>query len=242
MLTANRIPRIFPLTEESKRFSITGAIYALAHPYLVRRCDALVIMNGRDEGERLRAGLGMWQETTCFRLLLLCRSPRSRFLRDVTQANHISHALYPHVFPQLFERTKEVFVSRDSLENTKAEVLWVADCVHVISHESIRSVAFLTSPEHIERVYRTFVRQFGIRGVQIPFVPVNTQFAMPPGRPVPDGEDDGKSIHVGWDYHSGEEKRLSEFEGDGDVASYEEMREYLNWLFKQPITRGISCI
>ncbi len=234
-----RIPRVLPLTAEMKDFSITSIINGIMHPELARRCDALIILNGRDEPKRLCCGLGMWQEhTACFHHLYISRSFRSRFLKNVNSPKDISAALYPGVIPTLFERTRGVILSEQLLEDTKEEALWAADLV--LRHKT-RSIAFVTSPEHAERVCRTFVRQFGLKRIRIPIIPVNTHIAMPPGRVVIDGED-GKPSRIGWDYYSGENKRLSEYEKCADIAAYEQMREYFDWLYDQPIMREIPCI
>lgn len=239
MNTRTAIPRILPITKSAEDRCITGLIHGRMHPSLVQRCEALFITNGWDERERLRCGVRIWQEKASRfpRYLFISRSPWSRFLKGAKSPEDLSPALYPEVISTSFERTKGVFLSNTLLENTKEEALWLAD---LITEHHIQSVAFITSPEHIERVFRTFVRQFAGQKIRIPIIAVNTHFLMPPGRAVADGED---PTRTGWDYYPGEDRRLREYETDPpDIAQFEEMKGYLDWLDNQPIMRGVACV
>ena len=241
------VPRILPraelddsLAELSDLFAMTSNIYAMSHPEMIRRVDGLFVLNGRDEQIRLKVGIEAWQEHTgCFRCLGIMRSLESVLLRNVTDSAALSAALYPKIIQKRIGRTKGLLVSPMPFSNTKEEARWAAD---VVKDRGLHSVACITSHEHGLRVMLTFIKQFALRDLaRIPILLVNMSLRTNANRIVSDGEN-GNPASRGWDYYSGEAKRFKEWTGKGDLATFEEFRDYYDWLFDQPITRGISCI
>lgn len=106
--------------------------------------------------------------------------------------------------------------------NTPEQVAWVADRV---AEENVTSIALSVSSYHMVRAYLTLLKGLARRGIRIPIYP------SPPPVPlhlaIPEyGEEMGKMV-------PGELARIRAYREKGDVATHEELREYLVWLWRQ---------
>ena len=110
------------------------------------------------------------------------------------------------------------------LVTTKDQAEWI---VAKIQELGITSLGVVSSPFHLLRAYLTVLGQMKIAGVQIPVIPVPVYIA--PHTLVPEQKVEA------WDMMQGEVERISAYQKKGDLASYGDLKEYLCWLWGQPL-------
>ena len=110
---------------------------------------------------------------------------------------------------------------------TKDQAEWA---VRKVDELAISSCAVLSTPFHLVRAYTTMLACMHAANLKIPIIPVPIYVA--PSTVIPE------TGLVAWDMLQGEAERISAYQGKGDVLSYEKFREYIDWLWEQPIVKN----
>lgn len=126
-------------------------------------------------------------------------------------------------------KRKEGFYKQAHADNTRHQAEWVSDKVDELG---IKTIALYVSPYHLMRASLTLIKIMRARekGILIIPRPVN----IPPSKIIPCV---GKSA---WDLVAGELKRIKAYQQKGDVATFDEIKEYIEWLWQQP--QLVDCI
>lgn len=107
---------------------------------------------------------------------------------------------------------------------TKDQAQWI---VAKIKESGITSLGVVSSPFHLLRAYLTVLGQMKAAGIRIPVIPIPVYVA--PHIVVPE-----QGVEA-WELMQGEAERIATYQKKGDVASYDDLREYLRWLWEQPL-------
>ena len=114
-----------------------------------------------------------------------------------------------------------VWIQSEPAPNTALQAAWIVD---QIENLNIHDLALVVSPYHMPRVYLTVLKAMNRRGVRVPVIPAPV--AVPPDRTVPES---GGTAH---DLLPGEVHRILKYIDEGWVATPEELRHYLGWLWR----------
>src|SRR3989344_488128 len=109
---------------------------------------------------------------------------------------------------------------------TKDQAQWA---VKKIDELAITSCGIISSPFHLARAYTTALASMYKADIRIPIIPIPIH--VPPNGVIPET---GVSA---WDMLQGEMERITAYQKKGDVISYEKFREYIDWLWQQPIIK-----
>lgn len=109
---------------------------------------------------------------------------------------------------------------------TKDQAEWA---VRKMDEFAVTSCGILSSPFHLVRAYTTALACMYAAKLKIPIIPIPIYVA--PNSVIPEA-----SV-VAWDMLQGEIERLGAYQKKGDVISYEKFREYIDWLWEQPIIK-----
>lgn len=172
--------------------------------------DALVIFPGLGETWRVSQALEYWGTTKAQYLLIA--------------GTHIGEETEPiKTLPNL----KRVFGIKDTsgiftqvhTNNTKGQAVWVSEMVERLG---IKSIALFAPAYHIPRAYLTILKSLKKK---VPMFPVPTKVS--PTTVVPE-------THVQhWTMIPGEMERILKYQEKGDIVSFKEFKNYMNWLWRQ---------
>lgn len=186
--------------------------------------DALCTFTGQGEDVRIVQPAQMYWEhpQTKNRFFLIPGHHKAeRHWRDMT----------PEVLagePFNFTKLEGVMVT-PPLVTTKDQAEWI---VARIQESGITSLAVVSSPFHLLRAYLTVLGQMKAAGIRIPAIPIPVYVA--PHSTVPE-----QGVEA-WELVQGEAERIAAYQKKGDVASYNDLREYLRWLWEQPLLTQAS--
>jgi uncharacterized SAM-binding protein YcdF (DUF218 family) len=107
-------------------------------------------------------------------------------------------------------------------KNTVDQADWLRDKVKEFN---IKSLALCASYYHLPRAFLTVLKTFIKARIQIVIIPHPT--ATPPEAPSPEVNQSQ------WDLIPGEIERILKYQKKGDVATIEELKEYLAWVWTQ---------
>jgi hypothetical protein len=175
-------------------------------PRVPEKADALVVFHGLGESWRTVHAIKWWQEKGCSaRFLLVAGSNKDETTSEILTIECLSGP------PFNLQRIEGVY-SQIQAKNTKIQSDWVYE--RIVEFE-VTSLALFVSSYHLLRAYLTLLKTFLLKGVSIPIIPVPTPIS--PNSIVPE---------VGVDFWS-----LI----PGDVAVIEELINYIQWVWQQPI-------
>lgn len=112
--------------------------------------------------------------------------------------------------------------------HTREQAEWVGDCV---AASGVTSLALFAPPYHLLRAYLTLLKTLLTRQHRLPLIPVPTPLApeqLVPEYGVP-----------GWALIPGELHRIAAYQAAGHVATLEELRAYLHWVWQQPLLQAV---
>ena len=111
--------------------------------------------------------------------------------------------------------------------STIDQTAWV---VEQVKNKGITSLSLVATTYHLVRAYLTLLKEFRRKNVPwIPIIPLPAP--KDPGAIVPeDGVD-------AWQLFDGEVARIEKYQGPDfqNVATLPELKEYLTWLYQQPL-------
>ncbi|MDO3701871.1 hypothetical protein Q3W71_09275 [Micromonospora sp. C28SCA-DRY-2] len=176
--------------------------------------DALVVPTGQGEDWRLTHAIRHWEANPRVRHLLVANgNPAEQTYVELT---------LDHLRGLGLRRTDGVHLQAEPAPNTGLQAAWIVDRVRGYG---ITSLALVVSPYHLARVYLTVLEALTGGGLRLPLIPLPV--AVPPDRPVPE------TGATGYDLVPGEVRRILAYTDEGWVATPEELRQYLRWLWTE---------
>lgn len=214
-----RFPRLLagPLAGELTADELMDATKAVAAILSVPvsaagRADAIAVPTGQGEDWRLAHAIGIWESNPEIRHMLLAEgNPAERTYRPIT----------PEQLRSLGLRREAGTVIQDGPgPNTAVQMEWIADQVEALG---LSSVALCVTPYHLPRAYLTLLKTLISRGIRMPLLPMPV--ALDPAAPMPE------TNAAFYDLLPGELLRIHRYQEHGWVATLNELRIYLKWLW-----------
>lgn len=199
---------------------VTMLAYIMPLGRLASKVDALVVFPGLGETSREITAIKDWGK----------RKIAGKFLLIAGQNPGEKNTIFRSIEnlrkkPFNLPFVENVHSQGDAL-NTPGQALWVAEKVKELG---IKSLALSVSPYHMLRAYLTLLKTFTKRQTNILIAPFPTPLS--PTNIVP--EVGKKQIEM----VPAELDRITKYQGQGDVATMEELVEYLNWAYDQPLVQ-----
>lgn len=219
MSIESAIPR-FVQDEEFDGFSagqlleVTKAITMIMSipPAAANHVDAVAMATGQGEEWRFTHAIRVWEANPRLRhLLVTSGNPAEKTYTEVT---------LDYVRGLGLRRREGLLLQPDPSPNTGRQAAWIADQVHA---SAITSMALATSPYHLPRFYLTVLKELERRGIRIPVVPAPA--AVAPQTPIPE------TGATSYDLIPGEVKRILIYLNEGWLATPQELRRYVSWLW-----------
>ncbi len=216
------VPRLVPTSPESEMVALWAMLYSIPVSKVLESVNAFAIFGGMGETWCVRHAIEVFHcEANDYNSVLLVAGTRDdeRTYDRLTPARleQPPYKLYPW-----FAYNRIVFVQDDIPKNTIDQCAWVAK---MVGEFKLDSVALFASPHHLVRAWSTLLKTFMKRGIRIPIIPVPTQ--VPPAALVPE---DGQDV---WAHVAGEIERIKKYREKGDVATFEEAKEFINWMWRE---------
>jgi len=98
-----------------------------------------------------------------------------------------------------------------------------------IKELGITSCGVVATPFFLLRAYITTIQEMHNANIKIPIIPIPV--FVSPKSAVPE------SKISAWDMMQGEIERIHAYQGKEDLISYKDFREYIDWLWDQPIIK-----
>lgn len=215
------VPRVVEAKDSTELFTLAHLI--LSTPCPLDRVDAIAVMPGLGEHDRVMAAARAYESNLKVRYLLVAGTYAGEKAQPQPSLEYLKAA---PINLQRFDNVK----TQVSASNTVEQVEWL---LQTIKSQGITSLAVVVSHWHLPRAYGTLLKSMVKADLQIPAFPV----AVPsePYRIVPET---GVSVAK---MSAGEAERIIVYQKKGDVVSLTELEDYLSWLWKQniaPIRRG----
>jgi hypothetical protein len=194
------------------------AMLVCTMPQPIREADSLAVYPGLGELWRPQHAVEDWQhpDTKAQHLFVAGTNPKER-TQPLLTLEELAKA------PINLTRNEGVRTQVEA-DNTPHQANWLADQVE---DTGVESLALYVSPYHLVRAFCTTLATFKRRGIEIPMVPVPVR--VHPDTKVPEADADAVAMFYG------EAKRIAAYQPKGDVATLEQLREYLSWARRQPL-------
>jgi hypothetical protein len=187
-----------------------------ATPCLIQRVDAIAVLPGLGENKRIISAIKAWEAGNSNARYLLVAGTNGL---EKTQTQPSIDFLMSSVIGLKKSDRVETQVSA---EHTLAQTSWLVDR---IKNLGITSLALYVSDWHITRAYSTLIKSLRKSDVLIPVFPVSVPVS--PASIIPEYGVTAAAMSAG------EAKRIITYQEKGDVATLEELVEYLQWLWDQ---------
>lgn len=210
------IPRIVEATQQNDLAKITAMILSLPWP----TTDAIAVFPGRGENSRLQHAVNVWEANRTTRFFLVAGT---KWTAEKTTKQPTVELLSQEQFG--LKTTTGVIVHYHANITTE-QTNWV---VSRIQELKITSVGLVVTPYHLIRAYLTLLKETLKADIRIPIIPLPVPKA--PDAIVPEDNADA------WTLFDGEMKRIIQYQEKGDVATLPELKEYLAWLWQQPLLK-----
>lgn len=211
--------RVMEHNPEGEMAGMAMMLYSV--PRFVDRVDAVAVLPGLGERWRLDDATGAYDNNPQARRLLVAGiNPHEETFEQPT--SELLHDVFG------MQRTDGIRI-QNGARNTPDQTEWIADTVEA---EGIESMALYVSPYHLLRGSLTLMKSFIKRNKQIPIIPVPVHVA--PSITIPEMAAKGTPL----DAHGmlpAETKRITTYQAGGDVATAAELRNYIDWMWTQPI-------
>lgn len=215
----SEIPRVVESQEANRLVSMTMMVYSL--PRIEKYCQTLVVYPGLGETRPLQEAITEWEMNSSFHEYFLVAGVEWR--KEKTSIRPTLENLCRPPFG--LDRKANVFC-QDHAIHTKDQSEWV---VKMIQWLGIQNLAFYASPFHILRAYLTILKAFiNLKLCPVPMIPVPV--AVSPASVLAEV---GTDI---WNLVPGEVARIKAYQEKGDVATFQELQEYINGIWQvEPI-------
>lgn len=179
-------------------------VYGL--PQVPERVDALALIPGENEEWRVAGGYKLWN-----------RYPSLEYLIIAGEPTYDAVAAFRLYKPRRPERIVTYANAAHTLEQAQQVISKVKEL-------GLTSLAITASPYHVLRAYLTILKQSLKAGVQIPMIVVPTEVA-----PARANSESGLNS---WELLPAELDRITRYQKQGDVASFIELQQYLDWMWE----------
>lgn len=204
--------------KDSDLLAMALMLYSLPR---IHQTEALVVMPGLGENWRIEQAVKVWENN----------DQKNKFLL-ISGVNQKEKTAFPFSIenfkksPFNLKRVENVHI-QEHADHTKAQAEWI---VNKTKELNIKSLTVFVSPFHLLRAYNTLLKTFiNLDAERILIIP--NPIRIPPSTNIPEVNSSA------WDLVQGELDRIKIYQEKGDVASYEELKEYLNWLWTQPLIK-----
>lgn len=223
-MSESKIPRIVVRENYTDLFTMAHVIGSTPQP--AGDVDAIAVLPGLGEDARIIAALRAWHHAPGTRYLLVAgTNPNEKHQPQVT--------LDVLQSPRFCLTRTEGVVPQVHALHTREQAEWLTERTRQLG---ITSIKLFVSHWHLPRAYGTLIKTMD-KGC-LPRVPVfPVAVPTPPGAIVPETGVDVVAMSAG------EAIRIQRYQATGDVATLDELREYLQWLWKQdiaPITQHVA--
>lgn len=174
---------------------------------IVSEVEALAVFPGQGETWRVRETIGLWEQG--IGKYLLIAGDRGEYM------------LSKQSLDELGLRRMRGVVFQKNAQITTDQSGWLID---VCNQLKIESVALLASPYYLLRAFMTTLRDMGKGGRKFAIVPITVRASLDWIAP--------ESGHKMSDLVVGEIARISKYQEKGDVCSWENLQEYISWLWE----------
>lgn len=209
------VERIVDWDQASTALAMATMLYGLPRP--VGDVDAIAVQPGLGENWRIIDAVEAWNESASAKRLLIAGLYDGETTKVLPTIENLSRP------PFNLRRTEGVHIQA-SADHTRAQAEWLAKQVR---ENGVGSLALFVSPYHLLRAYCTVLKTFTKAGLRIPIVPMPV--AVAPTAIVPE-----TGVNA-WEMSPGEKERIFKYQELGDVATLDELMDYLRWLCEQPI-------
>lgn len=215
------VDRLVPPDEMSQLMSLAMGIFTI--PKRIDRVEGLVVFPGMGEVWRIMDAISFWQE----------KGNRARYLLisghnmgEKTAQKFDSAELQKSPFNlKKLEGVISETAAEHSRDYTNRQAEWVWEKTKELE---LKSIALFVSPYFIIRAYLTLLKTFLRHGGElVAIIPKETPISL--DHLIPETQTDA------WSLVPGEIERIRKYQAQGDVAILEELKEYLSWLWIQPI-------
>jgi hypothetical protein len=211
----NEIPRIVEEDEKNMVAKMVTMILGLPRP----KTEAFTVFPGRGENERLRYAMEVFNRHCSASALLVAGT---EWKTETTTPQPTIELLRGEPYKARYE--DDIHIQYHA-HCTPDQTGWVVEKVKELR---ITSLSLVVTPYHLPRAYLTLLKEFIKQNVPwIPLIPLPVPKA--PGAIVPEDNTDA------WTLFDGEAERILKYQKQGDVATLPEIKEYLAWLWKQPL-------
>ncbi len=214
------IARVVPkdVSSDYDLAAMTMMVYSV--PRRQKKCQALVVFPGMGETWRLEQVIAAWENQAVYRARHLLVAGTEWKIETTNIRPPIIKNLKRK--PYLLRRMANVH-AQDHAHHTREQAVWVVEMVQKLR---IKTLALFVSPYHLLRAYLTLLKTFinvNIPPVKMIPVPVN----ISPDTIIPETGTDA------WSLVQGEMLRIKAYQHKGDVATLEELQQYLSFLWKE---------
>jgi hypothetical protein len=207
------VPRIIDKNPAHELAIITMMVYSLPCP--LDKVDTLVVFPGMGEDWRVIQAIEICNQYTNIKRLLIAGVNKTEKTYTKLTIKILQNLPNP-------PRSGLELIFQDKAGQTNHQADWVAK--EAISR-SFSVIGLLTSPYHLIRAYCTLVGSFKKLNLSyIPILPISA--TVSPDTVTPETSVDA------WRMAMGEYERIGKYQDLGDVASYADIQEYINWLWK----------
>ena len=207
------VPRVVEADENTQLFTATHATLSLPAP--LHLVDAAAVMPGLGEHQRVIRAVQAWQSHPNMKHLIVSGTNKN----EVEQPQLTLERLQQQPF--MLERKEDV-LTQVSAEHTRLQTDWIID--QMLAHK-VRSLALFVSHWHMPRAYRTLLKSMLNADLKLPIVPVTV--GSSPRSEVPEYHKTVESLSAG------EAIRIAKYQEIGEISSYDELMDYLEWLWNQ---------
>ena len=231
-ISRRRPPRVAALR---KNYDLTLMDVAVRSVPAVLDVDAIVVVPGQGEFWRLRYAIQLFNDHPGIRYLLIAGHTKTEkqfvvldieklrelgLTRDVTGGLPIEIRDWDNI--DLAEWRAASAVVKIQADHTLEQSDWL---IPLVAELGITSLAVVAPSYHLLRAYLTFVKAFSRLDVDpVPMIPLTVP--VPPATPSPENKNDPL-----WKLIAGELNRIRKYQELGHVATLDELRIYLDWMW-----------
>lgn len=199
-----RIPRIIEHNQTSELVAMIALISAIRP----READAILVVTGEGEHDRVFHGVELWKQNFGKYLLITGNSRKTRKRFGAYTKEYIAQLC------QVDQEDPRIVVGQTNVRNTLDQINWAAT---VIAKVPIKSLIVVSSVYHLPRVLLTLLGAIQKRQLKLVLVPNVAPLLLPR------------------DYLRipGEIKRITQYQKKGDIATFKELYEHFFWQLSQ---------
>jgi len=207
------VPRLVKSDENSRLFTATHQILSIPAP--IQIIDAIGVAPGLGEHQRVISAINLWQANSHIEHFFVAGTNKI----EVTQPQLSIERLQSEPF--LLKRIEGV-KAQVTAEHTRQQADWL---IQQLCRSKAKSMALVVSHWHMPRAYLTLLKSMLDADIKVPIYPVVV--GTSPNNIVPEYNEPVLNMSAG------EVERIKKYTEIGQIASFEELVNYLDWLWLQ---------